>query len=90
MSAIEKIFFPTTLLMMLILRMWEALLVTVSVETATCLFALWLVMRGQRLQYLVKGLAITPVRYALAAFDLVTVGRFATDLWITGNRRWRK
>jgi glycosyltransferase involved in cell wall biosynthesis len=90
MSAIEKIFFPTTLLMMLILRMWEALLVTVSVETATCLFVLWLVMRGQRLQYVVKGLAIMPLRYALAAFDLVTIGRFATDLWITGNRRWRK
>ena len=24
------------------------------------------------------------------ALDVVTIGRFATDLWITGNRKWRK
>jgi hypothetical protein len=90
MSSVEKIFFPTALLIMLMLRMWEALLVTVTVETATCIVALCLVSAGQRFEYLLKAVAITPIRYLLVALDLVTVGRFATDLWITGNRKWRK
>jgi hypothetical protein len=90
MSAVEKIFFPTALLIMLILRMWEALAVTVAAETAICLTALALVMKGRRLEYVFKGLAATPIRYALLGTELITIGRFASDLWITNNRSWRK
>jgi glycosyltransferase involved in cell wall biosynthesis len=90
MSAVEKVFFPASLLMMLILRMWEALAVTVVFETAVCITALAIVMKGERLQYVLKGLAVTPIRYALLASELLTIGRFAADLWITDNRKWRK
>ena len=54
------------------------------------LLALALVMKGQRLEYVFKGLAATPIRYALLGTELITIGRFATDLWITNNRSWRK
>ena len=90
MSAVEKVFFPTSLVIMLILRMWEALAVTVIFETAVCVTALAIVMKGERLQYVLKGLAVTPIRYALLASECVTIGRFATDVWITDNRKWRK
>ena len=90
MSAAEKVFFPTTLLIMLILRHWEALAVTVACETAVCVAALMFVMKGRRLEFLLKGIAVTPVRYALLGSELVTIGRFASDLWITKNRKWRK
>ena len=90
MSAFEKIAFPATLLIMLVLRAWEPLVITLIAETVVSVFALVLVTRGQRLEYLVKGLAIAPLRYALLIFDGVTISRFARDLWITGNRRWRK
>jgi glycosyltransferase involved in cell wall biosynthesis len=90
MSAVEKIFFPTSLLIMAILRWWEPLAITLIAETSVCLFSLCLVMKGQRLEYFVKGLLATPIRYALLGSELVTIGRFATDLWITGNRKWRK
>lgn len=90
MSAMEKIFFPTALIIMLILRNWHGLALTVVIETAMCLIALALTMKGRRFEYVLKGLAITPVRYSLLAFDAVTIGRFATDLWLTKNRRWRK
>jgi glycosyltransferase involved in cell wall biosynthesis len=90
LSAVEKVFFPTSLLIMAILRMWEALAVTAIAETAICLFALCLVMKGRRLEYLLKGLVGTPIRYALLGFELLTIGRFATDIWITNNRKWRK
>ena len=29
-------------------------------------------------------------RWSMLVFDLVTIGRFAADLWIFRNRRWRK
>ena len=90
MSAIEKVFFPTSLLIMAILGWWEALAVTVVAETAVTLLALCLVMKGKRLEYVFKGLLATPIRYALLGTELITLARFAVDLWITGNRKWRK
>ncbi len=89
-SSVEKIAFPTVMLLMLVFRNWEGLLITVGAETLLAVVALMLVMKGQRLEYLVKGIAVTPVRYALLAFELLTIARFASDLWLTGNRRWRK
>ncbi len=32
----------------------------------------------------------SPLRYALILTEIVTIGRFASDLWITRNRKWRK
>lgn len=90
MSAAEKVFFPTSLLIMLILRWWEALAVTVACETAICVAALAFVMKGRRLEYILKALAVTPIRYALLGSEVITIGRFASDLWVTNNRKWRK
>lgn len=90
MSAVEKVFFPTTLLIMVMLRYWEALAVTVACETAICIAALAFVMKGRRIEYILKGIAVTPIRYALVGSELITIGRFASDLWITNNRKWRK
>ena len=89
-AAMEKVFFPTALLIMMILANWEGVWVTIAVETAVSVTALVIVAREARLQYLVKGLAVVPIRYGLLAWDLVTLGRFATDLWVTENRKWRK
>ncbi len=90
MSAAEKVFFPTSLLIMLILRWWEALAVTVACETAICIAALAFVMKGRRIEYILKAIAVTPIRYALLGSEVITIGRFASDLWVTNNRKWRK
>jgi hypothetical protein len=90
MSAVEKVFFPTTLLILIILRNWEGLLVTVVAETAVGIAALMAVMKGQRLMYLAKGLLVAPIRYALMMSELFTIGRFAVDVWISKDRNWRK
>jgi len=90
MSAIEKVFFPTSLLIMLLLAHWEALAVTVVAESALGLLALMAVTKGQRVEYLAKGVAVVPIRYLMLVFELRTLARFATDLWIFGDRRWRK
>ena len=89
-AAMEKVFFPTALLIMMILANWEGVWLTIAIETAISVLALVIVAREARLQYLVKGLAVVPIRYGLLAWDLVTLGRFATDLWVTENRKWRK
>lgn len=90
LSAVEKIGFPTAIVILLVLRMWEPLAVTIIAELLVSLAALVVVARGARFSTLLKGIAITPLRYALMAADTYTIGRFAFDLWITGNRKWRK
>jgi hypothetical protein len=89
-SAIEKIGFPAALIIMALLGDWEAVIVTMVAETILGLIVLVAVMKGQRISYLLKGIAVAPIRYALLATEFVTLGRFAADLWLTGNRKWRK
>jgi glycosyltransferase involved in cell wall biosynthesis len=89
-GAAEKILFPTVLLAMVILGNWNGLALTVAIETGIALTALVIVTKGQRLEYLGKGLAVTPIRYAMLGADLAALGRFVSDLWLTGNRKWRK
>jgi glycosyltransferase involved in cell wall biosynthesis len=90
MSATEKVFFPTALLIMAILHNWSGLGLTIAVETLLCVIALASVMKGRRLEYVLKGLAVTPIRYGILGSELWTIGRFACDLWISDNRKWRK
>lgn len=90
MSAFEKVAFPTALPIMLLLHLWEPLAITLVAETAVATTLLAAVAKGQRLEYLFKGLLVTPLRYTVLLYDLVTIGRFSADLWISRNRRWRK
>jgi len=90
MSAVEKVFFPTTLLILILLRYWEALAMTLAFETAVGLTCLVVVMKGQRLEFFAKGLLVAPIRYVMLLSDLGTIGRFAVDLWVRKDRRWRK
>jgi glycosyltransferase involved in cell wall biosynthesis len=90
LSAIEKIGFPTALIVMTILRMWEPLAVTLIAEVIVSLAVLFAVGQGRRLEMVLKGIVMTPVRYAMILADTITISRFAIDLWITGNRKWRK
>jgi glycosyltransferase involved in cell wall biosynthesis len=90
MSAVEKVFFPTALVIMALLRNWEGLMVTVAAETLIGISVLAFVMKGRRLEYILKGFAVVPIRYGLLTSELVTMARFTSDLWITNNRKWRK
>lgn len=90
MSALEKIGFPTALIVMALLRRWEPLAITLLAESALSLIVLTTISRGERWKVLGKGLLVTPLRYALILAEIRTIGQFAIDLWITGNRKWRK
>ena len=90
LSGIEKIGFPTAIIILLILRMWEPLAVTLIAEVLVSMAVLFIVARGSRIVTTLKGLLMTPVRYAMILADSWTIVRFAFDIWITGNRKWRK
>ena len=90
LSGVEKIGFPTAIIILLILRMWEPLAVTLIAEVLVSMAVLFIVARGSRIATTLKGLLMTPVRYAMILADSWTIFRFAVDLWITGNRKWRK
>jgi hypothetical protein len=74
---------------MALLGNWEGLLITTGAETLLSVTALVVVMKGRRLEFVVKGIAVTPIRYALLVSELVTIARFASDMWLTGNRLGR-
>jgi hypothetical protein len=90
LSLAEKIFFPTTLIIMLVIGAWQALGITLIAETAITAGILATVSSGHRLEMLGKGILTTPIRYASLLFDSVTITRFAVDLWVTHKRDWRK
>jgi hypothetical protein len=58
---------------------------TTALRLQFSVIALVIVMKGRRLEYVVKGIAVTPIRYALLVSELVTIARFASDMWLTGN-----
>ena len=90
MSAIEKVCFPSALIIMIGLGLWYPLLITLVLETVVSLTILTVVARGHRLAYLSKGVLITPVRYASLLSDFFTMGIFASHLWLRKHKRWRK
>ncbi|MFU8832576.1 MAG: glycosyltransferase family 2 protein [Wenzhouxiangella sp.] len=90
LSAIEKIGFPTALLIMAILHLWEPLLITVAAETLIAITLLGIAAPRRKTRLMLKGLITTPIRYLMLMNDLITITRFTVDLWITRNRKWRK
>lgn len=89
-SIIEKIAFPTVLIIMIILEMWKPLAITLIFETILSLTILTIVSKGHRLEYFLKGLIVTPIRYSSLLYDFVTILRFSADIWIFKTRKWRK
>ncbi|WP_322521084.1 glycosyltransferase [Guyparkeria halophila] len=90
LAAFEKVAFPTALLIMILLQLWEPLVVTLIAEMIVAVGILTYISKGRRFKAFLQGILMTPIRYASLLYDLVTIGRFATDLWITGNRKWHK
>jgi glycosyltransferase involved in cell wall biosynthesis len=90
MSAFEKVSFPTALVIMMLLGWWEVLGITLLAESLVAWTALSISAKGYRLEFLLKGILLTPVRYIVILFDFVTMLRFAADIWIFKNTRWRK
>jgi glycosyltransferase involved in cell wall biosynthesis len=89
LAIFEKVSLPIALGAMLALRSWHTLAVTVVAEVLTFTLLLAAFAQGRRLEYVAKGLLVTPLRYGSLVFDLVVLLTFLRDL-VTRNRNWRK
>ena len=89
-GALEKIFFPVTLLLFAIFGWWWAMLYTLLLETGLTMIVMAGIARGHRFKYLMMGLVSTPLRYSVLFYDLFTLLRFGFDLWVLRTKRWRK
>jgi glycosyltransferase involved in cell wall biosynthesis len=90
LSALEKISLPTVMIIMALLRWWEPLIVTLLAETLlSTLILVWVSPEG-RFKAFFKSLLMAPLRYALIVQEAFTIARFAFDLWVSGDRKWRK
>lgn len=90
LAAVEKIGFPTALIIMTVLQLWEPLLITIAAETLIAMVLLGIAAPRRKTRLMLKGLLTTPIRYLMLLNDLLTIARFSVDLWITRNRSWRK
>lgn len=101
MGLFEKIAFPVALLIMILLKLWEPLLVTMVAETLVSSTILLIISRSpgknrfsktvfRGFQYFIRGILLTPIRYLSLFYDLFTILVFAIQIWIFRDKRWRK
>jgi glycosyltransferase involved in cell wall biosynthesis len=88
-AIVEKISFILVILILMVIGAWWFLAFTIISEVTVYTVFLAVFSKGHRLEYAAKGILITPLRYGMMAFDLVTVSRFLLDL-TTKRRGWRK
>jgi glycosyltransferase involved in cell wall biosynthesis len=89
-ALLEKITFPIILIIMIALRLWEPLVITVIAESIFTTLVLVYLAKGHRIEYFFKSILTIPIRYALVLIDAYTMIRFLLDLLIFKDRSWRK
>ena len=87
---LEKVAFPIVLIVFMALQWWWALLFTFAIETLVSSFLLALVTKGERIKMFFKAILISPIRYISLIFDVLVLGWFIVEIFITKNRGWRK
>lgn len=88
---IEKISLPVVVLMLALMREWTLLALTLTIEIAGVMLIVTLVGEMRRRPGQIwKAVVATPLRYVVMLFDLAVVLRFATDVWVVRDFRWRK
>ena len=89
-TACEKLSYPTFIIVFIILKLWIPLLITLIAESTLFITIIAMMHKNHRIRNAIKAFLFTPIRYSQVMFDLVVIGKFMMDLWITKNRRWRK
>lgn len=85
----EKVSYMLVFLLLVLIGAWWSLALTIAAETILYTLALAVFSKGRRLEYAVKGILVTPLRYGMMMVDFITFSRFLFDLMIT-RRGWRK
>ena len=85
----EKISFVLVLLVMIAIGAWFPLVLTIVIESAlfTSILVTW--SKARRLEFAVKGMVVTPLRYGIMVVDIVVLVQFVLDV-VWARRGWRK
>ena len=90
-SAFEKISYPTIVIVLIILRLWIPLAITIVAEVLFYCVIISIMHKNRRFRNFFKALFLnTPIRYSQLLFDVYVIACFAKDIWITKDMRWRK
>lgn len=89
-SLLEKISYPTILIIFMLLGYWNAVAITILAEVTIYTLMIGVMHKNRRIRNVLKSILMTPIRYGYLAFDFFFLLNFAKDLWITKNRNWRK
>ena len=89
-TACEKLSYPTFIVVMCILGFWFPLIITLGAEVLLYAVIITFMHKNRRIRNFLKAILYTPIRYSQIMFELVVIGKFMVDLWVTKNRRWRK
>ena len=88
-SVLEKVSYPSVLLLLMFYNM-ELFFITLAAEATGCALCVLIVSdRGQRLRFAAMMLVSTPIRFVSLGIDMFAFLRYLLDL-VTGNRQWRK
>lgn len=85
----EKVSFPLALLILIAIGAWKILAITFGAELTLYIILLSIFTDERSIRSIINGVIAAPLRYAMIAFDLVTIVRFIVDL-VTLRRDWRK
>ncbi len=88
---VEKVVYPATLIVLLILGQWFALIITIFVETLITGYLISVIAPAKRkLKDGFLSIMITPVRYFLLLFEWVVLTKFVCDILFKRELSWRK
>ncbi len=90
-STLEKITFPTFIVVMAYFGLWKGILLTLVAETILVSLVIAIVSKkGDKLKNLFKMILITPLRYGLFMLDFVILLNFIKDIIFGTKKSWRK
>lgn len=90
LSAVEKITYPTVILMLIYFKLWFALLLTYSIEVLLCATIVAITHRNRKVKNFFKSIITSPIRYAILMYDIFVILYFIKDLVFAKNRKWKK
>lgn len=86
----EKVAYPLILFLFMFAGWWDILGYTILAESILYSILIGIFGRENKLEFMFKGLLVTPIRYLSIFTDVFTVGKFFADLTRPRGRQWRK
>ncbi len=88
-AILEKASYTFILWGLVVISAWWSLAATITLDMIFFTLFLTVFSTGRRLEFAVKGVLSTPLRYGMMVLDVVVLAQFLFDL-ATGRRDWRK